>query len=420
MNGLLRTTRLENGLRVVTESVRDVPSVSIGIWADTSSSYEDERIVGVAHFVEHLLFKGTPRRSARQIAEEIERRGGSIDAFTDKEYTCYHARVLAGEAVTALDVLSDLVLHAEARPEDIELEREVIVQEILDVEDDPEEYSLDHLLECYWPGHRLGWPVAGSVASVERIQRDDILRFLRDFRRPNRLVVSAAGPVDHDDLVARCRDIFGALEPIDEVERSQDRPDFRPGLYLVKREIEQAHLTIGMPGLSVLDPRREAGEVLIAALGGGMSSRLFQRVREERGKAYTVYAFQAPYRDIGYTGVYAACGRDSVAEVNELIFEEMRSIVREGLGAGELERVKTQLIGSIPLSLETTDSRMSRIGRNLIFYDRPIDLEEITRAIEAVTNDDMVALAGELFSFERAAAVLLGDLEADAMALPAS
>jgi predicted Zn-dependent peptidase len=174
-----------------------------------------------------------------------------------------------------------------------------------------------------------------------------------------------------------------------------------------------------MPGLSMLDPRREAGEVLIAALGGGMSSRLFQRVREEKGKAYTVYAFQAPYLDIGYTGVYAACGRDSVAEVNELIFEEMRSIVREGLGAGELERVKAQLIGSIPLSLETTDSRMSRIGRNLLYFDRPIELDEITRAIEAVTNDDMVALAAEIFSFERAAAVLLGDLEADAMALPA-
>lgn len=420
MSELLRATRLENGVRVVTETVRDVPSVSIGIWADTGSSYEDERIVGVAHFVEHLLFKGTPRRSARQIAEEIERRGGSIDAFTDKECTCYHARVLAGEAMTALDVLSDLVLHAEPRPEDIELEREVIIQEILDVEDDPEEYSHDHLLECYWPGHRLGWPVAGSIASVERINREDILGFLREFRRPNRLIVSAAGPVDHDELVARCRQIYGALEPTEEIERSQDRPDIRPGLYLVRREIEQAHLTIGMPGLSMLDPRREAGEVLIAALGGGMSSRLFQRVREERGKAYTVYAFQAPYRDIGYTGVYAACGRDSVAEVNELIFEEMRSIVREGLGAGELERTKTQLIGSIPLSLETTDSRMSRIGRNVLYYDRPIQLDEITKAIEAVTNDDMVSLAREMFDFERAAAVLLGDLEADAMQLPAA
>ena len=420
MNNLLRATRLENGLRVVTETVRDVPSVSIGIWADTSLVHEDERICGVAHFVEHLLFKGTPRRSARQIAEEIERRGGSIDAFTDKECTCYHARVLAAEANTALDVLSDLVLHAEPRIEDMDLEREVIVQEILDVEDDPEEYSHDHLLECYWPGHRLGWPVAGSVASVERINRDDILSFLRDFRRPNRLIVSAAGRIDHDDLVARCRQIFGALEPTKEVDRRQDRPDFRPGLYLVRREIEQAHLTIGMPGLSVLDPRREAGEVLVAALGGGMSSRLFQRVREERGKAYTIYAFQGPYRDIGYTGVYAACGRDSIAEVNELIFGEMRSIVREGLGAGELERVKTQLIGSIPLSLETTDSRMSRIGRNVLYYDRPIPLDEITNAIEAVTNDDMVALAREMFDFERAAAVLLGDLEADAMALPAS
>ena len=420
MSDLLRATRLENGVRVVTDTVRDVPSVSIGIWADTSSAFEDERIVGVAHFVEHLLFKGTPRRSARQIAEEIERRGGSIDAFTDKEYTCYHARVLAGEAATALDVLSDLVLHAEPRAEDIELEREVIIQEILDVEDDPEEYSLDFLLESYWPGHRLGWPVAGSVASVERINRDDILGFLRDFRKPNHLVVSAAGPVDHDELVASCRKIFGSLEPAAETERSLDRPDFRPGLYHVRREIEQAHLTIGMPGLSILDPRREAGEVLIAALGGGMSSRLFQRVREERGKAYTVYAFQGPYRDIGYTGVYAACGRDSVAEVSGLIFEEMRSIVREGLGAGELERVKTQLIGSIPLSLETTDSRMSRIGRNVLYFDRPIELEEITTAIEAVTNEDMLSLASEMFSFDRAAAVLLGDLEADAMQLPAA
>jgi predicted Zn-dependent peptidase len=420
LSDLLRSTRLENGVRVVTETVRDVPSVSIGIWADTSSSFEDERIVGVAHFVEHLLFKGTPRRSARQIAEEIERRGGSIDAFTDKEYTCYHARVLSGEAATALDVLSDLVLHAEARAEDIELEREVIIQEILDVEDDPEEYSLDFLLESYWPGHRLGWPVAGSVASVERINRDDILGFLRDFRKPNRLVVSAAGPVDHDELVASCRRIFGSLEPAAETERSLDRPDFRPGLYHVRREIEQAHLTIGMPGLSILDPRREAGEVLIAALGGGMSSRLFQRVREERGKAYTVYAFQGPYRDIGYTGVYAACGRDSVAEVSGLIFDEMRSIVKEGLGAGELERVKTQLIGSIPLSLETTDSRMSRIGRNVLYFDRPIEIEEITKAIEAVTNEDMLSLASELFSFDRAAAVLLGDLEADAMQLPAA
>ncbi|HEY2775437.1 MAG TPA: pitrilysin family protein [Candidatus Binatia bacterium] len=420
MSDLLRATRLENGLRVVTETVRDAPSASIGIWADTGSSYEDERIAGVAHFVEHLLFKGTPRRSARQIAEEIECRGGSIDAFTDKEYTCYHARVLADETATALDVLSDLVLHAEPRPEDIELEREVIVQEILDVEDDPEEFSHDHLLECYWPGHRLGWPVAGSVASVERIGRDDILGFLRDFRRPGRLIVAAAGRIDHDDLVASCRRIFGAMEPGSDVDRGPDRPDFHPGLYLVRREIEQAHLTIGMPGLSMLDPRREAGEVLIAALGGGMSSRLFQRIREERGKAYTVYAFQAPYREIGYTGFYAACGRDSVAEVTGLIFDELRSIAREGLGAGELERVKTQLIGSIPLSLETTDSRMTRIGRNMLYYDRPIELDEITRAIEAVTNDDMVSLARELFDFERAAAVLLGDLEADAVALPAA
>lgn len=420
MNGLLAATRLENGVRVVTETVRDVPSVAIGVWVDTGSRYEDESVIGIAHFVEHLLFKGTPTRSARQIAEEIERRGGSIDAFTDKEYTCYHARVLAAEWPHALDVLADLVLHAEPRVEDVELEREVIVQEILDVEDDPEEYSHDHLLECYWPGHPLGWPVAGSVESVEAIRREDILAFLRDFRRPDRLIVSAAGCLDHDEVVARCRELFAAMEPSVETERTLDRPDFRPGLYVVRREIEQAHLTIGMPGLSAVDTRREAGEVLIAALGGGMSSRLFQRVREERGKAYTIYAFQAPYRDIGYTGIYAACGRDSIAEVTDLVFEEMRQIAREGLGAGELERVKAQLVGSIPLSLETTDSRMSRIGRNVLYFDRPLALAEITAEIEAVTNGDIVALARELFSFERAAAVVLGDVEGDAVALPAS
>ncbi|HYB97743.1 MAG TPA: pitrilysin family protein [Candidatus Limnocylindrales bacterium] len=420
MSELLRVTRLENGVRVVTETVRDVPSLALGVWVDTGSRYEEERTIGIAHFAEHLLFKGTPSRSAREIAESIERRGGSIDAFTDKEYTCYHARVLHEHGDVALEVLSDLVLHAEPRAQDVELEREVIIQEILDVEDDPEEYCHDHFLSCYWPGHPLGWPVAGTLASVERITREDVVGFLREFRRPDRLVISAAGRLDHDDLVARCRAIFGSLEPQNGAERRIDRPDFRPGLYVVKREIEQAHVLIGMPGLSVIDPRREAAEVLIAALGGGMSSRLFQRIREERGKAYSIYAFQDPFHDIGYTGVYAACARESVAEVSDIIFEELRSVCRDGLGAGELDRVKNQLVGSIPLSLETTDSRMSRIGRNMLYFDRPLAIEEITRAIEAVTNDDIVALARELFSFDRAAAVLLGDVEGDLMALPAT
>jgi len=415
---LVRHTRLENGVRVVTETVRDVPSVALGIWVDIGSRYEEERSCGIAHFVEHLLFKGTPTRTARGIAEEIERRGGSIDAFTDKEYTCYHARVLHDQATTALEILSDIVMHAEPRAEDIETEREVVIQEILDVEDDPEEYVHDHLLSSYWPGHPLGWPVAGTIASVEQITREDILAFLRDFRRPDRIVVAAAGRLDHDEMVAHCQRIFGSLEPRNGLERSFDRPDFRPGLYVVKREIEQAHLLIGLPGLSVTDPRREAAEVLIAALGGGMSSRLFQRIREERGKAYSIYAFQDPFHDIGYTGIYAACARDAVTEVSDIVFAELRAIAREGLAPGELDRVRTQLVGSIPLALETTDSRMSRIGRNEIYFDKPLSLEEIVRDIEAVTNDDIVALAHELFSFDRAAAVLLGDVEAGLVALP--
>ncbi len=419
MDENVRVSRLQNGLRVVTESVRDVASVALGIWVENGSRHENPHINGVSHFIEHLIFKGTPTRGPRQIAEEIESLGGTINALTGKEYTCYHTRTLHEHAGVALDVLSDIFLNPCLRNDDVELERDVIIQEILDVEDTPDDFIHDYYLGSYWPGHPLGWPVAGTVESVSRITRDDVFRFMRERYRADRVIVAAAGHIDHDWLLAACRERFGQLESGAE-ETPVDRPDFRPGVYVAERELEQVHLVVGMPGVSMLDDRRELAEVILAALGGGMSSRLFQSIREERGKAYAVYSFQSPFRDIGYTGVYAATGRDTVSEVVDMIFGELREISVEGLGAAELERTKNQLIGSIPLALECTESRMFRIARNQLYFDRPIPIAEVIAELRAVTNADVVELAREIFSFERAAMAMVGDAEASLVSLPAA
>jgi len=401
---------LDNGVRVVTESVRDVASVTTGVWVENGSRYESQELNGISHFIEHLLFKGTRSRSAREVAEAIESLGGSINAFTDKECTCYHARVLAEHTEASLDVLADIFLNSLFRDDDIALEREVSLQEIYDCEDSPEDFIHDYFLASYWPGHPLGWPVTGTAESVARIGRGDIVRFVEDRYRPDRVLVVAAGRVDHDEFVDLCRQRFGGLTGTFECPPA-DRPDFNPGIFVSNRDLEQVHIVVGLPGLSVSDERREAAELLVTALGGGMSSRLFQSVREERGLAYSIYAFQSPFRDIGYTGVYAATSRENVTEVVDLILEEVSSIRHSGLTRDELERTKGQLIGSIPLSLESTESRMVRIARNQVYFGREIPVAEVVDTIRATRLEDIVELAREVFAFERLGVALLGDAE---------
>jgi predicted Zn-dependent peptidase len=396
--------------------MRDVASAAVGIWVENGSRYESQPLNGISHFIEHLLFKGTGTRSARQVAEEIERLGGTINAFTDKECTCYHTRTLAEHVPPALDVLGDIFLNSVFREEDITLEREVVLQEIFDCEDSPEDHLHDYFIEKYWPGHPLGWTVTGTAESVGRIARSDITGYVRDRYRPDRVLIAATGRIEHDDLVAMCRARFEPLTGSYE-RPADDRPDFNPGVFISSRDLEQVHIVVGLPGLAVTDPRREAAELLITALGGGMSSRLFQSVREERGLAYTIYGFQNSFRDIGYTGFYVATSRENVAEVVDLILEELSSVRRDGLRPEELQRTKGQLIGSIPLALESTEGRMVRIARNQIYFDRQIPVAEIVERIGNTTNTDVVELARELFAFDRLGVALLGDAEESMVSL---
>ncbi len=415
----IRRTRFENGLRVVTESVRDVASVAVGVWVENGSRDEEESFRGGSHFIEHLLFKGTHKRTAFQVAEEIESVGGSINAFTGKEYTCYHARVPAAHAETALDVLSDIFHDALFRSEDVEVEREVILQEIFDGEDTADEYIHDYHLESYWPGHPLGWAVAGTIESVSSLTRDDMVKFMRERYRPDRVLVTAAGAVDHDRFVNACRTRFTGLSGSYD-RPAADKPDFNPGVFVCNRDLEQVHILLGLPGVSMVDPRRYGAELLVSALGGGMSSRLFQQIREERGRAYSIYAFQASFRDIGYTGVYAATSKEAVGEVVDLVVDNLSQIAAKGLDKEELERTKSQLTGSIPLSLESTESRMYRLARNHIYMGREVPISDVIEMINSTTMDDIIELAGEMFSLERLGIALLGDADERMVSLPAA
>ena len=416
MAAATRTTRLENGLRVVTESNSSV-STAVGVWIEAGSRHETRRHNGASHFLEHLLFKGTASRSAFAIADDIEKLGGSINGFTTKECTCFHTRTLSQHVPVALDVLADLVRRASLKPEDIEIERDVILQEILDAEDSPEDFVHDYFLEQYWPGHPLGWPVLGTRESLANLDREVLAGFLRQTYRPDRVIVAAAGRLEHEAVVDLCRqhfiDMSGSTETVE-----ADRPDFRPGIFASPRDIEQVHAVIGFPGIAVTDPRREVAEVLTAALGGGMSSRLFQKVREERGLAYSIYAFQSAFRDIGYTGVYAATSREHLTETIRLVLEDVLSVARDGLSAAELERTKGHLVGSIPLSLESTESQMFRLARNQMYFGRELPIDEVVRSIDAVTAEDVMLLAREIFSFDRLGIALVGDADGDLVALP--
>jgi len=411
-----RATRLENGLRVVTESNGSV-STAVGVWIEAGSRHEPRPHNGASHFLEHLVFKGTASRSAFAIADDIEKLGGSVNGFTTKECTCFHTRTLDQHVPVALDVLADLVRHPSLKAEDVEIERDVILQEILDAEDSPEDFVHDYFLEQYWPGHPLGWPVLGTRDTIVTLDRTVLAGFLERSYRPDRMIVAAAGRIDHDVFVDQCRRHFLDMTGTTETGEA-DRPDFRPGIFAAQRDIEQVHAVMGFPGISVTDPRREVAEVLVSAIGGGMSSRLFQKVREERGLAYSIYAFQSSFRDIGYTGIYAATSREHLTETVRLILEDVLAVARDGLSASELERSKSHLVGSIPLALESTESQMFRLARNQVYFGREVALDEVVRSIENVTAEDVVLLAREIFAFDRLGIALVGDADGDLVSLP--
>jgi len=400
---------LPNGLRVLTESVPQFVSTSVGIWVENGSRYEDPSQNGISHFLEHLFFKGTRRRTAKQIAEEIDAVGGVLNAFTGKEYTCYYAKVLREDLPLALDVLSDIFLESNFDPEEIDRERTVILQEISEIEDTPDDYVHDLFSRRFWPGHPLSYPICGTAETVGAMRREDFLEFISRQYRPDRIVIAAAGGVDHDWLVDRIATSFGGLAgataaPI------YSAPAVQPGLAVFEKDLEQVHMNLGLPGISHDDPRRYAAYVLNTALGGGMSSRLFQEVREKRGKAYSIASFLSSYVGAGYLAVYAGLAAPCVAEVLEVIVREFATLRADGLADDELARAKSQIKGNMLLALESSESRMGRIAKNEIYFGHDIAPEEVAAEIDAVGSADVLAIARDLFRADQVGVALLGKL----------
>lgn len=401
---------LPNGLRVISEAMPGVPSVTIGIWVENGSRFETPEQNGISHFLEHLFFKGTERRSATKIAEEIDAVGGVLNAFTSKEYTCYYAKVLAEHLPLAIDLLGDIFRHSRFDPAEIDRERAVVLQEISQVEDTPDDYVHDLFNLHYWPGHPLGFPICGRAETVQQFGQRDLLAFLAARYQPDRIIIAAAGNLTHAVLVDWVEREFGVLSGATGANLAPPPvPAFE--LYTEEKSLEQVHICIGTRGVPQCAPERYAGYLLSTALGGGMSSRLFQEVRERRGRAYSVYSFLSSYRDAGYLGIYAGTSAEWVEEVVCVIAAELRAVAAAGLRVDELSRVKNQLKGNMLLGLESSDSRMNRVAKNEIYFGHDITPDEVAARIDATSNDQVVRLAQELLRPEEMAMTLLGDLK---------
>jgi predicted Zn-dependent peptidase len=403
---------LPGGLRVVTEFLPSVRSVSLGIWVGVGSRDEDVPHAGATHYLEHLLFKGTGRRTALEISAAMDAVGGEMNAFTAKEYTCYYARVLDSDLPLAVDILSDMITSSLITPKDVDAERDVVLEEIAMNEDDPSDTAHEAFTAKLYGDTPLGRPILGTTDSIKAITRDQIYEHYRARYGPEHLVVAAAGNLDHDTVVRLVTDAFGAA-----LDRAAEPAPPRlngdhvtgqagTGTKLINRGIEQANLVLGCEGLARTDGRRFALGVLNAAFGGGMSSRLFQEVREKRGLAYSVYSFSAQHADSGVWAVYVGCLPSKADDVLAICREEIAKVVDGGLTDAELARGKGQVRGSIVLSLEDPPSRMSRLGKSELVYPRLEPVEEVLAAVDAVTHDDIRAVATEILTRPKALAVV--------------
>ncbi len=399
---------LPNGLVVITETMQHVRSVSVGIWIRNGSRSESLADNGVAHFLEHMVFKGTQRRSAEAIAREMDSVGGMLDAFTSKEQVCFNAKVLDDHLPIAFDVLADLVLRPRFDSDDVKKERQVVLEEIKMDLDNPEYLLHDVFTRGFWPEHPLGRPILGTRETVNQFNRDLLVSRFQEWFAPDQIVVTAAGNVTHPqvfDLVAR---EFGDLKPSGARPSEAAPPPAAPINLQTKRDLEQVHLCVGVPSFPLADERRFAVAVLNNLLGGGMSSRLFQNIREKQGLAYAVFSELTPYSDTGMLSVYAGTATETVGRVLDMTIAEFRAMKESPVSDEELLRAKNHLKGSLMLSLESTSSRMSNLARQELYFHRFTTLDEILASIDKVTRDHVQALAKEFFQPERIAATVLG------------
>lgn len=405
-----RRTVLPNGLTILTEQMEHLRSVSIGIWVKTGSRHEEAEANGITHFIEHMVFKGTRSRTAEDIARQIDSIGGNMDAFTAKECICFTVKVLDEHVATALEVLSDLVLNPVFDSQEIARERGVILEEIKMDEDSPDYLVHEIFTQNFWKGHPLGKPILGTKETVRRFEQPLVLDYWKRRFYPGNLIVCAAGHVNHEDFVETvsrqfadlpaCKNGFHEAPP-----KAQARIILRN-----KKALEQVQICLGVPSYPITHDKRYASYILNTVLGGGMSSRLFQNVRERQGLAYAIYSEQNPYRDTGCLAVYAGMSRENVVKVVQSIVKEFHDLTVNEVGAEELNRAKAQLKGNLMLSLESSGARMSNLARQEMYFGHFVSLDEIIRRIEEIKAQDLIELANEFFRPELIAITVLGNL----------
>jgi predicted Zn-dependent peptidase len=407
----IEITSLANGVRVITEAMPHVRSVSVGIWIGTGSRRETTEENGISHFIEHMLFKGTTRRSAEAIARSVDSIGGNLDAFTAKELVCFNTKVLDEHLSLAFDVLADLVLHPLFREDDIEKEKGVILEEIK-MEADSPDYLVHEIFSAnFWKDHPLGKPILGTPQSVKRFNQDAVRSYYSAVYAPANLIVTAAGNLTHDGLVALAREHLEALPPAPPAPADQAPTTHARIALRHKKALEQVHLCLGVPSYPLPHEERFSCYVLNTLLGGGMSSRLFQNIRERQGLAYAVFSELNPYRDTGCLSIYAGTSIESARKVVESIINEFRDLKETLVADEELRRAKDHLKGSLMLSLESTSSRMSNLARQQMYFDRFFSLDELVESIEAVSASDVQRIARTFFDPKQTALTVLGNLE---------
>ena len=406
----IRRQVLPNGLTIITEQMSHIRSASIGVWLQTGSRDEDPEWNGISHFIEHMVFKGTKHRTAEEIARQVDSIGGNMDAFTAKECICFNVKVLDEHIPTAMDILSDLVLNPVFDIADIARERGVILEEIKMDEDNPDYLVHEIFTQNFWKDHPLGKPILGTKETVKRFERQPVLEAYTHRFAPGNIIVSAAGNLDHDRFVELATRNFEHMKPLKNGFHSSAPKIVSRIILRNKKALEQVQLCVGVPAHPIAHEKRHAGYVLNTLLGGGMSSRLFQNIRERQGLAYSIYSDLNPYRDTGCLAVYAGTSLASASKVVQSVVSEFHKLKTEPVPEEELSRSKAQLKGSLMLSLESSTARMSNLARQEMYFDRFYDLDELIQRIESVTAEDLTNLANEFFRTESVAVTALGNL----------
>lgn len=391
----VRMTTLENGLRIITDDIPGIVTASLGLWVEVGTRHESSEINGISHFLEHMAFKGTTTRSAKQIAEEIENVGGHLNAYTSRENTAYHARVLEDDVPLALTIIADIIQNSTFEQEELDREREVILQEIGQSHDTPDDIIFDHFQETAFPKQPMGRPILGRPEIIRAITRDDLKSYMDREYTADRMVFAATGAINHDQIVDLCRQNFTHL--FTHATQKFEKSTYQGGQYFEKRKLEQIHLLVGFEACPYGHPDYYPLAVFSSILGGGMSSRLFQEVREKRGLVYTIYSFHTAFRDAGIFGIYAGTGETQVQELLPTVKTVLADLPNT-LEVREIDRSKAQLKAGLLMALESTASRCEQLAQQLMIYGRPVPPQEIIEKVNEVTKEDIIGAALRLVS----------------------